>query len=883
MSTWDDHGDPWRSKNNRVYEEDKLPLGGGVAYPTNDGGDDDGGEILLSGGDYWRLDSSIRNENVTAFQPAAQRPPLSGHHARSGSFKFDPMTETMDGTGEWSKIRGEMSSGRELDEFVMLEKQLESMSAPHQVPRGVPQSVAKNEASTLRSSTTLDKFQVTSRTSDQASRPVVRNHPSPGYQQTTFHNRDHDDDDEDEMEQSLVGHTQYESDRNRHNGYSDDDAELDNQIKCVRPVVPRQDSIHESNTRRSISREKVTQSSRPVSAASSRSGGGERGIDVGKSSNSNGASEHEELRRYLTEKAKELEDELGTYAKENATLKKLRKEQESLMADKRAEVHKWAVEERQKTEIWCEEQKQAAARERSASAKVARDNRLALGSTGALGVRKERAEVEALLASIEKLKIDADAKEKKSKMNEKRLQQLAKDNAAHAEDIQQQLTAIEQNMQATWSYLDSIGVRLPGSLVRSSSTKRIEGHATAAVKPANLGFGSTTAPREGSVNLSHSKKTTHNLYHKSGSNTRSLAGTYAIEVDPEQLLVGTSDRTPQRGDGGLSESSVQRGALATAIFSNAGGVTNRKYDSEDSNGEHSTDTHQRSKSPSITGRQRLSESALRRSRPASSGGNGESADRGVANTPNILGTDSDSKSSWERSSRSSNARRYSDENELTERDYEIGTTDIRSDAAQDAQRSKGRDTLEKEKSSSGIQRNSFEMADTVKATHSASTSDLNYDRTDNKASLSKALPVEAPDYNRKSDKYAQSLTAELSSIASREAPRTGTSSTLPSTQSVPQSMPHSSSSSSSGSGRTEEVLQDGRRLISYRNGTRKELLPTGESLVRFVNGDTKTTGPGNSGVVVYYYAQANTTHTTYKDGLEVYEFPNRQVRPSDLI
>ena len=81
----------------------------------------------------------------------------------------------------------------------------------------------------------------------------------------------------------------------------------------------------------------------------------------------------------------------------------------------------------------------------------------------------------------------------------------------------------------------------------------------------------------------------------------------------------------------------------------------------------------------------------------------------------------------------------------------------------------------------------------------------------------------------------------------------------------------------SSAGRTEEVLQDGRRLISYRNGTRKELLSNGESLVHFVNGDTKTTGAGNSGVVVYYYAQADTTHTTYKDGVEVYEFPNKQV------
>lgn len=77
-------------------------------------------------------------------------------------------------------------------------------------------------------------------------------------------------------------------------------------------------------------------------------------------------------------------------------------------------------------------------------------------------------------------------------------------------------------------------------------------------------------------------------------------------------------------------------------------------------------------------------------------------------------------------------------------------------------------------------------------------------------------------------------------------------------------------------GRTEQVLPDGRKIIKYKNGTEKEVDTSGNSVVRFLNGDTKSVNP-TSGVVIYYYAQAETTHTTFKDGLEVYEFPNKQV------
>lgn len=57
---------------------------------------------------------------------------------------------------------------------------------------------------------------------------------------------------------------------------------------------------------------------------------------------------------------------------------------------------------------------------------------------------------------------------------------------------------------------------------------------------------------------------------------------------------------------------------------------------------------------------------------------------------------------------------------------------------------------------------------------------------------------------------------------------------------------------------------------------RQETLPDGGCVVRFVNGDLKRV-EGGTGVVVYTYAAARTTHTMHPSGLEVFEFPNGQV------
>jgi hypothetical protein len=81
---------------------------------------------------------------------------------------------------------------------------------------------------------------------------------------------------------------------------------------------------------------------------------------------------------------------------------------------------------------------------------------------------------------------------------------------------------------------------------------------------------------------------------------------------------------------------------------------------------------------------------------------------------------------------------------------------------------------------------------------------------------------------------------------------------------------------SSGKDRIVEIGPDGVKMTKYSNGTVKYQFPDGTSEVRFTNGDKKTQNPNDS-TLVYFYAQAKTTHTTYADGTEVYSFPTGQV------
>ncbi|XP_074641974.1 uncharacterized protein LOC141899510 isoform X2 [Tubulanus polymorphus] len=77
-------------------------------------------------------------------------------------------------------------------------------------------------------------------------------------------------------------------------------------------------------------------------------------------------------------------------------------------------------------------------------------------------------------------------------------------------------------------------------------------------------------------------------------------------------------------------------------------------------------------------------------------------------------------------------------------------------------------------------------------------------------------------------------------------------------------------------GKRERIYSNGAREIIFVNGTRKEISPDGQSvIVSFFNGDIKQVMPDKR--VVYYYADAQTTHTTYPDQLEILQFPNNQI------
>ncbi|XP_069136319.1 centromere protein J-like isoform X2 [Argopecten irradians] len=77
-------------------------------------------------------------------------------------------------------------------------------------------------------------------------------------------------------------------------------------------------------------------------------------------------------------------------------------------------------------------------------------------------------------------------------------------------------------------------------------------------------------------------------------------------------------------------------------------------------------------------------------------------------------------------------------------------------------------------------------------------------------------------------------------------------------------------------GKVERVYRTGAREILFSNGTRKEISADGQTIiVSFFNGDIKQVMPDQR--IVYYYCEAQTTHSTYPDGLEILQFPNNQV------
>ncbi|KAH0622444.1 hypothetical protein JD844_024769, partial [Phrynosoma platyrhinos] len=77
-------------------------------------------------------------------------------------------------------------------------------------------------------------------------------------------------------------------------------------------------------------------------------------------------------------------------------------------------------------------------------------------------------------------------------------------------------------------------------------------------------------------------------------------------------------------------------------------------------------------------------------------------------------------------------------------------------------------------------------------------------------------------------------------------------------------------------GKVKQVFMDGRRITTYPNGTKMEISSDKRTtVVTFYNGDIKKILPDQR--VVYYYADAQTTRTIFPGGLEMLQFPNKQI------
>ena len=76
-------------------------------------------------------------------------------------------------------------------------------------------------------------------------------------------------------------------------------------------------------------------------------------------------------------------------------------------------------------------------------------------------------------------------------------------------------------------------------------------------------------------------------------------------------------------------------------------------------------------------------------------------------------------------------------------------------------------------------------------------------------------------------------------------------------------------------GKTERRRKDGSIEIAFENGTKKFVFPDGRTEIRFTNGDIKNIFI--DGTVKYHYTSSGTWHTTHPNGMQVFEFSNKQV------
>lgn len=564
---------------------------------------------------------------------------------------------------------------------------------------------------------------------------------------------------------------------------------------------------------------------RPGSAAGPRSTGTRATAHTAASTNRQAAQNQNQSApvvesKQLLEKARELETELATYRTENNQLKSLRKQQETALNEvlkQRNEVMKWAAEERKKVEEFVTEQKALALKDRRLAAKIARTAR---EEGHASSIRNDKKENEALKEENSRLSEELREKDKKFKMTERRLQNVIRDQSSAIEELKVSAKDMQVNAVSLWAYLDKVGVRVPAYASASRPDKAMMYDNTSnASNNKKTGLGLTGILQ----NVAHgsSERRPAPAAPKTFNNNRTSV---VEEVALEEVQYSPEDDVAAVMVDSLQDArEPPRGALANALFST--GRTASNNTASDSNRYTATsylqgiDAEPEADSLFVDSANYDPKRYHRNGHTMTDDiitGNAHMAPEQSQEQGSQLAYMNDTpgvRESWARSSRSSRGSRYSSSEAQEDREYEHQETHV-GDEDEDEDEEDEEDDV-----------------DNYRLPTSSFTLDFS-------SGVGKRSPVEV-----------------ASSNTSAPAPTT--------------------SSNSDKASREEEVLSDGRKRIRYRNGTTKEVMVDGSSTVYFLNGDTKTTRP--EGTVVYYYAEAKTYHTTHRDGLEVYEFPNKQV------
>ena len=255
--------------------------------------------------------------------------------------------------------------------------------------------------------------------------------------------------------------------------------------------------------------------------------------------------EVEVLRRGLASKALELEEEIATYKRENTNIKQLRKQQEATLAEalsERRDIMAWVEEEKERTEVWCKEQKQAAVRQRRNASNLFKDAQKK-EATAVPPNRKERAEMTALQATIEKLKVDCEGAKKKFAVAERRMQQRIRDQAETIKAQKERIQVLEDEKSRTEEVLN----RSPAG--RGIIRMLQSGHSTSKANMSKaLVASSTTSGGQGAP------ISAEEFY-------------FLSEIDKVAALSNAGGHTKEFQ--GEEEESYSRGSLSNAIFENS--------------------------------------------------------------------------------------------------------------------------------------------------------------------------------------------------------------------------------------------------------------------------------------------------------------------------